>query len=182
MHYDTVQVQPNTSLAWTACSRNLWNMRHCCGLDWPFFSFIRQLYSCAPIMDVFQLLTCYQTASPLLTLLQVDLVFKTYDEFFALSPEVKAKYAKTEATLTNGWDAVERERFLLISIIKFRLHLRIVCNNFVQIVSKVHILFSTLVFSFLLSCNAQKFHSAQILYGKAWRILVIHVLIHCYLW
>lgn len=39
----------------------------------------------------------------------VDLVFKTYDEFFALSPEVKAKYAKTEATLTNGWDAVERE-------------------------------------------------------------------------
>lgn len=39
----------------------------------------------------------------------VDVVFKTYDEFFNLSSEVKAKYAKTKGTLTNGWDAVEKE-------------------------------------------------------------------------
>lgn len=40
----------------------------------------------------------------------VDSVFKTFDQFFNLSSEVKAKYAKTEHSLTNGWDAVERER------------------------------------------------------------------------
>lgn len=40
----------------------------------------------------------------------VDTVFETFDQFFNLSPEVKAKYAKTDVTSANGWDAVERER------------------------------------------------------------------------
>ena len=46
----------------------------------------------------------------MLITLQVDLVFETYDQFFNLSPEVKAKYAKKVITSANGWDAVERER------------------------------------------------------------------------
>ena len=46
----------------------------------------------------------------LYTVLQVETVFETYDQFFNLSPEVKAKYAKISITSPNGWDAVERER------------------------------------------------------------------------
>lgn len=47
---------------------------------------------------------------PLCSFLQVNRVFETFDQFFNLSPEVKAKYAKTDVTSANGWDAVERER------------------------------------------------------------------------
>ena len=50
----------------------------------------------------------------LYTVLQVDSVFETYDQFFNLSPEVKAKYAKTKETLTNGWDSIEKERLILL--------------------------------------------------------------------
>lgn len=51
------------------------------------------------------------------TVLQVDSVFETFDQFFNLSPEVKAKYAKKKITVQNiipqnGWDAVEVERFV----------------------------------------------------------------------
>lgn len=45
----------------------------------------------------------------------VDSVFETFDQFFNLSPEVKAKYAKRKITVQNvtpqnGWDAIEAER------------------------------------------------------------------------
>ena len=51
------------------------------------------------------------------TVLQVDSVFEIFDQFFNLSPEVKAKYAKKKITFQNiipqnGWDAVEVERFV----------------------------------------------------------------------
>jgi len=39
----------------------------------------------------------------------VDSVFETYDQFFNLSPELKAMYAKTDIISPNGWDALERE-------------------------------------------------------------------------
>ena len=47
----------------------------------------------------------------------MDSVFETFDEFFNLSPEVKANYAKKKITSQNvtpqnGWDAVEKERFV----------------------------------------------------------------------
>ncbi|PFX20630.1 UPF0676 protein C1494.01 [Stylophora pistillata] len=46
---------------------------------------------------------------------ELDAVFKTFDKFFSLSPEVKAKYAKKKITSQhvssqNGWDAIEVER------------------------------------------------------------------------
>ena len=46
---------------------------------------------------------------------QVDSAFETYDKFFNLELDVKQKYAKTESTSTNGWDALERERLVLTS-------------------------------------------------------------------
>jgi len=51
----------------------------------------------------------------------VDSVFDTFDQFFDLSPEVKAKYAKKKITVQsikpqNGWDAVEVERFVYWTI------------------------------------------------------------------
>ena len=45
-------------------------------------------------------------------------MFETYDQFFNLSPEVKAKYAKTDIISPNGWDALERERLLTCVILK----------------------------------------------------------------
>ena len=47
-------------------------------------------------------------------------MFETFDQFFNLSPEVKAKYAKRKITVQNvlpqnGWDAVEVERFVVLS-------------------------------------------------------------------
>lgn len=46
-------------------------------------------------------------------------MFETYDQFFNLSPDVKAKYAKKKITSQNitpqnGWDAVEIERFVIL--------------------------------------------------------------------
>ena len=54
-----------------------------------------------------------------LTILQVDSVFETFDQFFNLSPEVKAKYAKRKITVQNvtpqnGWDAIEAERSVVL--------------------------------------------------------------------
>lgn len=45
-------------------------------------------------------------------------MFETYDKFFNLSPEVKAKYRKKKITSQNvssqnGWDAVEAERYVI---------------------------------------------------------------------
>lgn len=44
--------------------------------------------------------------------LQIDSVFETYDTFFNLHVQVKEKYAKKEGTSPNGWDAIERERWV----------------------------------------------------------------------
>ena len=46
-------------------------------------------------------------------------MFETFDQFFNLSPEVKAKYAKEKITAQNvkpqnGWDAVESERSVVL--------------------------------------------------------------------
>ena len=54
-----------------------------------------------------------------LTVLQVDSVFETFDQFFNLSPEVKAKYVKKKITVQNvtpqnGWDAIEAERSVVL--------------------------------------------------------------------
>ena len=51
-------------------------------------------------------------------MLQLDAVFETYDKFFNLSLEVKAKYRKKKITSQNvssqnGWDAVEAERYVI---------------------------------------------------------------------
>ena len=54
--------------------------------------------------------------------LQVDSAFQTYDKFFNLSLDVKQKYAKTEGTSPNGWDALERERLVLTSALN-QLHI-----------------------------------------------------------
>ena len=56
-----------------------------------------------------------------ISVLQVDSVFDTFDQFFNLSPEVKAKCAKKKITVQsvkpqNGWDAVEVERFVYWAI------------------------------------------------------------------
>ena len=48
------------------------------------------------------------------TSFQIDTVFETYDKFFALSLDMKEKYTKKEGTSPNGWDALERERCVLI--------------------------------------------------------------------
>jgi len=55
---------------------------------------------------------------PVFIVLQVDSVFETYDQFFNLSPELKAMYAKTDIISPNGWDALERERLLTCVILK----------------------------------------------------------------
>ena len=60
----------------------------------------------------------------------MDSVFDTFDQFFNLCPEVKAKYAKKKissqnVTPQNGWDAVEMERF-----VRF-------INNFICCISSV---------------------------------------------
>ena len=52
-------------------------------------------------------------------ILQVDSMFETFDQFFNLSPEVKAKYTKKKMTVQNvnpqnGWDAVEVERSVVL--------------------------------------------------------------------
>ena len=49
----------------------------------------------------------------------MDSVFETFDQFFNLSPEVKAKYAKQKITVQNvkpqnGWDSVEAERSVVL--------------------------------------------------------------------
>ena len=46
-------------------------------------------------------------------------MFETFDQFFNLGPEVKAKYAKKKMTVQNvtpqnGWDAVEAERSVVL--------------------------------------------------------------------
>jgi len=46
-------------------------------------------------------------------------MFETFDQFFNLSPEVKAKYTKKKMTVQNvnpqnGWDAVEVERSVVL--------------------------------------------------------------------
>ena len=48
--------------------------------------------------------------------LQIDSVFETYDTFFNLHVQVKEKYAKKEGTSPNGWDAIERERWVNIRL------------------------------------------------------------------
>ena len=45
--------------------------------------------------------------------LQIDSVFKTFDRFFELNQDVKEKYTKDKGTSSNGWDALERERFVI---------------------------------------------------------------------
>ena len=45
-------------------------------------------------------------------------MYKIFDQFFNLSPDVKAKYAKKKITSQNvssqnGWDAIEVERFVI---------------------------------------------------------------------
>lgn len=45
-------------------------------------------------------------------ILQIESVFETYDTFFNLHVQVKEKYAKQEGTSPNGWDAIERERWV----------------------------------------------------------------------
>ena len=49
--------------------------------------------------------------------LQIDSVFETYDTFFNLHVQVKEKYAKKEGTSPNGWDAIERERWVNIETV-----------------------------------------------------------------
>ena len=44
--------------------------------------------------------------------LQIDSVFETYDNFFNLSTDVKQKYAKKTGTTKNGWDELEREKYV----------------------------------------------------------------------
>ena len=44
--------------------------------------------------------------------LQIDSAFEAYDTFFNLSDEVKEKYSKKEGTSPDGWDALERERWV----------------------------------------------------------------------
>ena len=46
--------------------------------------------------------------------LQIDFTFNTYDKFFNLSLDVKQKYTKKTGTTKNGWDELERERFVCV--------------------------------------------------------------------
>lgn len=49
--------------------------------------------------------------------LQIESVFETYDTFFNLHVQVKEKYAKKEGTSPNGWDAIERERWVKMRLL-----------------------------------------------------------------
>ena len=63
----------------------------------------------------------------IIIILQVDSVFETFDQFFNLRQEVKAKYAKKKMTVQNvnpqnGWDAVETERSVILGDFIWYLH------------------------------------------------------------
>jgi hypothetical protein len=48
----------------------------------------------------------------LIITLQIDSVFEAMDTFFNSGKTSKAKYSKWDGVLQNGWDELEKERFV----------------------------------------------------------------------